>query len=142
MSKTSFIKLISANKIYISCLHKFFNSFFVFSKGTTSTINKTRRLKCISGINLSTARKNLFLISFILYTQWNCIQSKTFNNGILLKGVLISKLLNKPFAPCCFSNLDFLSPHVRHFYCIINLPFFALKTFGFRFSVFFLKLTQ
>ena len=33
---------------------------------------------------------------------------KTFNSGILLHGVLIPKLLNKPFASCCFTNLDFL----------------------------------
>ena len=38
--------------------------------------------------------------------QWNCIQQsctqkKTSpNNGILLKAVLISRLLNNPFASC------------------------------------------
>ena len=33
-------------------------------------------------------------------------QNKTFNNGTLLKGVLIPKLLNKLFASCSFKNLD------------------------------------
>ena len=30
------------------------------------------------------------------------MEIKTFNNGILLKGVLIPKLHNKPFASCFF----------------------------------------
>ena len=34
-------------------------------------------------------------------------QNKIFNNGILLKGVLILKLLNKPFASCSSTNLDY-----------------------------------
>ena len=37
-----------------------------------------------------------------------------FNNGILLKGVLIPKLLNNPFAFCSFINLDSLLPHTAH----------------------------
>ena len=36
---------------------------------------------------------------------------KTFNSRILLNGVLIPKLLNKPFASCSFTSLDFLNPH-------------------------------
>ena len=43
------------------------------------------------------------------------IQNKTFNNGILLKGVLIPKLLNKPFASCSFKNLDFFNSTNRTF---------------------------
>ena len=38
------------------------------------------------------------------------IQNKTFNNGILLKGALIPKLLNKTFASFSYTNLDFLIP--------------------------------
>ena len=53
-------------------------------------------------------------------------QNKTFINGILLKGVLIPKLLNKPFASCSFTNLDFLIPQTEHFGCITNLLFFVL----------------
>ena len=63
-------------------------------------------------------------------------QNKTFNNGILLNGVLIPKSLNETFASCFLTNRDFLFQHSAHFDCIINLPFFVLKIFGFRFSVF------
>ena len=60
------------------------------------------------------------------------------NNGILLKGVLIPKLLNNPYNFCCFTNLDFSNPHSIHFDFIINLPFFVLKIFEFKFSGFFM----
>ena len=66
-------------------------------------------------------------------------QNKTFNNGILLKGVLIPKLLNKSFASCSFKNLDFLIPQTEHFDCITNLLFFALTIFRSIFSVSFLQ---
>ena len=49
-------------------------------------------LKCISGINLSPANKNLFIISFTLYFE----NKRSCNKGIQLKGVLIPKLLNNP----------------------------------------------
>ena len=56
MLKTGFMKLISVNEVCISSLHKLFNSFFVFSKGVTSTIKVKPDLssepgffKCISG---------------------------------------------------------------------------------------------
>ena len=42
-------------------------------------------------------------------------QNKTFNNGILLKSVLIPKLLNKLFASCSFKNLDFFNSTNRTF---------------------------
>ena len=45
-----------------------------------------------------------------------------FNNGILLKGVLITKLLNNPFASCSFTNLDFLLLHIKHYGDSITLP--------------------
>ena len=59
-----------------------------------------------------------------------------FDNGILLKGVLIYKLLKNPFASCSFTNLDFLFPHSVHFDCIINVPFFVSKIFESKFIVF------
>ena len=65
-----------------------------------------------------------------------------FNNGILLKGVLIHKLLNKPFASCSFTNLDFLIPQTKHFHSITNLLFFVLTIFGSIFSVSFLHFTK
>ena len=51
------------------------------------------------------------------------MQNKTFNNGILLKGVLIPKLLNKSSASCSFKNIDFLTPQMEHFDCVTNLLF-------------------
>ena len=65
MLKRSFIKLIFLNQICVFSLHKLFNSFFLFSKGVASIISKTRLFRCISGINVSPATKNVFLISFI-----------------------------------------------------------------------------
>ena len=49
------------------------------------------------------------------------LQNKTFNNGILLKGVGITKLLKKPFASCSFTDLYFLIPQIEHFDCITNI---------------------
>ena len=64
------------------------------------------------------------------------------SNRILFSGVLIPKLLNKPFASCSFTNLDFLIPHTAHFDYIINLLFFVLEIFEFTFSVYFLHFAQ
>ena len=51
-------------------------------------------LKWIYCMNLSSANKNLFTVSFILY-----LQNKTLpNTGILLKGFFNSKLPNNPVA--------------------------------------------
>ena len=55
---------------------------------------------------------------------------------MLLKDLLVPKLLNNPFASCSFTNLDFVFPHSVHLDCIINLPFFVLKIFRFKFSLF------
>ena len=62
-------------------------------------------------------------------------QNKIFNNGISLCGVLIPKLLNKPFTSCCFTNIHFLIPQSGHFDC--NLPFCFKNLWEFKFSVFF-----
>ena len=53
-----------------------------------------------------------------------------------------SKLLNKPFASCSFTNLDFLILQAKHYNCVINLLFFVLTVFGSTFSVSFLHFTQ
>ena len=47
------------------------------------------------------------------------------NSGTLLKGVLIARLINNPFASCSFINLDFLLPHAAHFDDRYNLTFFS-----------------
>ena len=44
------------------------------------------------------------------------------NNGILLNGVLRTRLINNLFASCSFLNLDFLLPHTAHFDDDIELP--------------------
>ena len=51
-----------------------------------------------------------------------------------MNGVSIPKLLNNPFTSCSFTNLEFLNRHSVHFDCIVNLPFFVLKTIEFNFS--------
>ena len=50
------------------------------------------------------------------------------NISILLKGVLISRLTNNPFASCFLINLAFLVLHTAHFDNIIFPPFIVLKS--------------
>ena len=64
------------------------------------------------------------------------------NIGNLLNGVLISNLLNNPFASCFLMNLDFLLPHIAHFDNIIVPPLLVFETLGFMFSVYFLHLNN
>ena len=67
-------------------MHKFFNSFFVSVNGPQTLQVKPGCFKCISGINLSPANKNLFTISFI-FVHLNKILPK---NGILFSSALIN----------------------------------------------------
>ena len=65
MLKTSFIKIIPVNIICVTSLQKSLN--YLFVKGPQALyLPKIRSLKCISGINLSPANKNLLIMSFIL----------------------------------------------------------------------------
>ena len=68
--------------------------------------------------------------------------NKVFNNGILLNGALIPKLLNNPFAFSSFINFDFLRPHTAHFHDNRNLPFLVFIIFASIFFVFFLHCKQ
>ena len=68
-------------------------------------------------------------------------QNKTFNSGILVKGVLIPKLLNNP-ASYSFINLDFLLPHIAHFDDKANLPFLVFIILTSIFFVFLLHFKQ
>ena len=52
------------------------------------------------------------------------------NNGTLLKGVLIPKLLNNPFACCSLIKLDFLLTHIVQFDCIIDFNYSRVSTFS------------
>ena len=67
-------------------------------------------------------------------------QSKTFvNSSILLKGVLISDLLNNSLASCFIINLDLLL-HTRHFDKIIVFSLLVFKNFAFILSASFLQI--
>ena len=89
-------------------------------------------------MTFSPANKTLLTIPFILYekiTQKNCIQNKVSpNNGILLKSVLRSKLLNIPLASCFLINLDL--PHRAHFDYHV-LPFLVFELMDLCFLYFF-----
>ena len=61
---------------------------------------------------------------------------------ILLKGVCFPELLNNPIASYSLINFNFSLSHTAHFDKGIILPFFALTTFGFLLSVFFLRFKQ
>ena len=104
---------------YILHLLFFFN-FWILS---LSSVNGPQTLsvnpgcfKCISGINLSPANKNVFTVSLsFLYgqqscTEWNCIQNKiSLYNDALLNGIVIPKSINSPFASCFFNKSWFFT---------------------------------
>ena len=58
------------------------------------------------------------------------------NNGILLNGVLITKLLNNSLASCSLINLDFLPPHIAHSNNSTVLPLLDFETLEFMLSGF------
>ena len=62
------------------------------------------------------------------------------NIGILLKGILIPRLLNNPFASCFLINFDFYLPHISRFDNIIVLLLLVAETFGSILSVLFFAL--
>ena len=83
----------------------------------------------------------LLLVKFINFIIHFIIQNKTSPSiGISLKGVLIPRLLNNPFASCFLINFDFLLPHIARFDNIIVLPLITADICGLMFSVFFCTL--
>ena len=64
------------------------------------------------------------------------------NDGILLNGVLRSKLFNIPFASCFFINRYFLLLHIAHFHVTIVLPFLIFNSLESTFFVFCLHFKQ
>ena len=58
------------------------------------------------------------------------------NNGILLKGVFNSKLLNNSLASCSLINIEFLQLYTKHFDKSIILPLVFFLTLGFLLSVY------
>ena len=93
-------------------------------------------LKCILCMNLSSANKKLFTISFDLY-----LEKIVPNNGSFFKGKL-SPNNNNPLASSSLRNLGFLLPHTVHFDKSIGVPVLAFTTLGFSLSVFFLYCKQ
>ena len=72
---------------------------------------------------------------FLSFYTYNNISP---NNGTLLNGLLIPKLLNNCIASCSFTN----TPHAAHFDDKNGLPLLVLHIFQSRFSVFFNKLNN
>ena len=64
------------------------------------------------------------------------------NSGILLKGVLITRLLNNSFASRFLINFYFLEQHIAHFDNIIVLPLLVAEILGSILSVFFCTLNN
>ena len=60
----------------------------------------------------------------------------------MFNGVLIPKLLNRPFASWFLINLHFLLLHFANFDNIIDLPLLVLESFGSMFLVFILHFKQ
>ena len=80
----------------------------------------------------------VYIIDYIIHF---IIQNKASpNKQILLKGVLIPRLPNNPFASCFSINFHFLEPHIAHFANIIVLPLLVAETLGSIVSVFFFSL--
>ena len=136
MLKISFIKIILVKIICIFCLHKFFNSFFVFNRWITSTIKFSNVLQVV----LNTFQASIYLLPVKMYVLFHSFytqmkqNSMSPNNGILFNGVLKPKLINNPFASCPFINIDLL-PHTAHFDDNIGLPILVCNTFKLTFSL-------
>ena len=64
------------------------------------------------------------------------------NNGMLLKGVLIPKLLNSPLASWFFINLDLLLPHMIYFDDNVIFLLLAFESLGFMPFVVFVHFKQ
>ena len=99
----------------------------------------------MSGMNQSSANKNLFAISFILYlvlTYLILLKQKEPTKDILLKGLFTLKLLCNPVASCSLINFDFLLSHTAQVEKRITLPFFYLYNFWiFTFYIYFMLQT-
>ena len=146
MFKTSFIQLVlikyreSAFPLHFSIFSLFYVS------GPQALYVNPSCLKCISGINLFPANKNVLSISIILYLVLSCftnnLNKRGRTKGLSLEGCFFSKVLNNPLASCCLIIFYFLPSHNVHFDKTIILPFFVVETFGFLLTVFFLHAEQ
>ena len=134
MLKTSRIYFVfSINIFWISSLFKSFYSFFILVNGPQALYVNPGCLKCISGVNLSLANKNLFTISFILY-----LYKLLLIRRILLKDELGTNC--KPLASCPLINVKFLPLETaqlclysENIWCNI---FFAYKLFNLFWNMF------
>ena len=99
--------------------------------------------KCIPGINLSPANKNLLTISFIFIialsgTAFNRIAFKTRYHPIMESYLILPQDLNY----LMLQLVLVLLPHIAHFSNIIILPLLVFETLGFILFVFFLHFKQ
>ena len=92
MLKTGLVQFILVDISGILCFFEFFYHFFIFVNGLQALYVNPNCLKGISGMNLSSSNKNLFLMLFI-FIHFKQISP---NNGILLKEVLIPNWLKNP----------------------------------------------
>ena len=140
MLKADLVEFVLTNVSLASCFFIGLYCFLVSNKWSTS--GNPGCFKRISGINLTPANQNLFIISFILYIQSKiepCI-------GILSKPSFIPNLLSSPLASCSLINLDFYYYTSHMLINALFLLFLPFKFLGFYFSYFFYtsnnKITQ
>ena len=142
------------NKSWIWSFFKFWNSFFVLSNSLQEKVYVNPGcLKCILGMNLSPANKNLLIILFIIiYFNKSCVfklsslsiiivnipinrtgfwnfKYNFINNGLSNGTLLI--IPNNRFACYTSINLDFLLSNTVHFDESVIFPFFVFATLGF-----------
>ena len=139
MLKTSFIQFVSISISWISYLFIFFIFYLFLVNGPIALYVNPGCFKCIPGINLSLANKDLFTIVFIVY-----FENKVFIIGKSLRiGPSIPiKLINNHLACCSLINFDFLLLQTTHFDKNIIFPFLVFTTFGFLLSGFFIHFKQ
>ena len=133
MFKTSFIQLVLIKNLESTFpLHFSIFSLFYVSGPQALYVNPSC-LKCISGINLFPANKNVLSISIILYLVLSCftnnLNKRGRTKGLSLEGCFFSKVLNNPLASCCLIIFYFLPSHNVHFDKTFILPFFCRWNF-------------
>lgn len=138
MLKTGLVQFILVDISGILCFFEFFYHFFIFVNGLQALYVNPNCLKGISGMNLSSSNKNLFLMLFI-FIHFKQISP---NNGILLKEVLIPNWLKNPLTSCSLINFYFLLLHAERFDKSIIFSLLVFETLGCLLSVFFLQFKQ
>ena len=89
------------NISWVSCFFKFFIRSLFLVNGPQALYVNPGYLKCISGINLSPANKNVFTISFKT--------KKDLTKEFDLKVILIPRILNNPLGSFSLRNSKFFT---------------------------------